>query len=321
MAGDATTTMFVLDNSTNTKLLVDSGAEVSLFPAAPADRAAGAAGPPLAAANGSAIRSYGHRTVQVSLRGQHFTWEFVVADVTTGILGADFLRAHSLLVDLSNQCLVRPDFSVIRGFRARQDRPRISIVCESSCPFRQMLSDRPALTTPVFNAATPPHKVQLHIPTTGPPVFARARRLAPEKLAVARREFQVMQRLGIIRRSTSAWASPLHMVGKNDGGHRPCGDYRRLNNVTVPDKYPIPFLSDSTHFLAGKTVFSKVDLIRGYHQIPVAPEDVPKTAVITPFGLWEFVRTPFGLKNAAQAFQRLMDQVAGDLPFLFIYLD
>ena len=68
-------------------------------------------------------------------------------------------------------------------------------------------------------------------------------------------------------------------------------------------------------------VFSKVDLIRGYHQIPMTVADIPKIAVITPFGLYEFLRMPFGLKNAAQAFQRLMDIVCQGLDFVFIYID
>uniref|UniRef100_A0AAV2LIV6 ribonuclease H n=1 Tax=Knipowitschia caucasica TaxID=637954 RepID=A0AAV2LIV6_KNICA len=130
-----------------------------------------------------------------------------------------------------------------------------------------------------------------------------------------------MERLGIIRRSDSPWASPLHVVPKPDSGWRPCGDYRRLNDATTPDHYPVPHIQDFSVHLAGKSVFSKVDLVRVYHHVPVHPADIPKTAVVTPFGLFEFLRMPFGLKNAAQSFQRLMDSALRDMPFLFVYLD
>lgn len=130
-----------------------------------------------------------------------------------------------------------------------------------------------------------------------------------------------MERLGIVRRSNSPWASPLHMVTKADGGWRPCGDFRCLNNATAPDRYPVPHIQDFSAHLAGTVIFSKVDLVRGYHQVPVHPQDVQKTAVITPFGLFEFLRMPFGLKGAAQTFQHLMDSVLRDMPFLFVYLD
>ena len=91
--------------------------------------------------------------------------------------------------------------------------------------------------------------------------------------------------------------------------------------MTQDDQYPVRQLTDFTSELAGKSIFSKIDLLKGYHQIPVADGDIGKTAVITPFGLFIFPRTPFGLKNAGQDFQRLMDEILGDIPRVFVYID
>ena len=145
--------------------------------------------------------------------------------------------------------------------------------------------------------------------------------LAPSWPLPGQGQFQSMEDLGIIRRSDSPWASPLHVVPKSDGSWRPCGDYRQLNAVTKDDQYPLPHTQDFNGNLVGRSVFSVVDLVRGFHQIPMAPQDIPKTAIITPFGLFEFVRMPFGLKNAAQAFQRLMDGILRGIDFAFVYLD
>ncbi|KII75173.1 Transposon Ty3-I Gag-Pol polyprotein [Thelohanellus kitauei] len=130
-----------------------------------------------------------------------------------------------------------------------------------------------------------------------------------------------MEQLGLVRRSCSPWSSHLHMVPKTSCSCRPCGDYRRLNAMTTPGRYPIPHIHDVVNRLSDSKIFSKIDLVRGYYQIPVANADIPKTAVTTQFGLFEFLRMSFGLRNGAQTFQRLMDSLSQDLPFDYIYLD
>jgi hypothetical protein len=157
----------------------------------------------------------------------------------------------------------------------------------------------------------PLHGVQHTIETQGRPLFAKSRRLDPDKLRIAENEFRALEKMCIVRRSNSGWSSPLHMVPKPDGSFCPCGDYRRLNTVTEDDRYPLPSILDFSSNLAGCTVFSKVDLVKGYHQVPMAEADIPKTAICTPFGLFEYLFMPFGLKNAAQTFQRLMDRLSG----------
>ena len=121
------------------------------------------------------------------------------------------------------------------------------------------------------------------------------------------KELEKLKKRGVIQPSTSPWAAPLVMVWKCCGALRMCLDYCQLNAVTKDVAYPIPHTQDCLDAVAGATLFLMMDITAAYHQIPVAKEDIPKTAFITKYGLYEFKTMPFGLKTAPQTYQRLME--------------
>ena len=130
-----------------------------------------------------------------------------------------------------------------------------------------------------------------------------------------------MEKMGVCSKAASPWASLLRMTPKKDSTWRPCGDYRRLNLTTEPDHYAMPNISDLTFSIGTSRVFSKLDLLKGYFQVPVNPEYAPKTAITTPFGTYVFQYSTFGLRNSGATFQRMMDQIFGHLPHCRVYID
>ena len=182
----------------------------------------------------------------------------------------------------------------------------------------ELINKYPKTERPPQDENTYTHRI-----TTTPtcPLRERFRPLSNERLEAVKKEFSELQEAGTIRRSSSPWASPIHLVTKKDGTLRPCGDYRRLNKVTIHDSYPMPLMRDALYRLSGCSIFSTLDLKKAYHQIPVAECDIQKTAVTTPFGLFEYLFMPFGLRNAAQTFQRHIDTIFADTSFVIAYID
>ena len=135
------------------------------------------------------------------------------------------------------------------------------------------------------------------------------RRLSPKKLEILRVKLQKLQELNLIEPANSLYGRPVYLLPKKDGSYRVTGDFRLLNKQTVPDKYALPLLTDFVDFMSGSKHFSSLDLYKSYHQIEIAKQDIPKTAMVTPLGSYCFRKMPMGLCTDGASFQRLVNDV------------
>jgi hypothetical protein len=162
------------------------------------------------------------------------------------------------------------------------------------------------------------HEIRLQ---TRVPIYSHPYRKSLRERDMLNIEIKKLLDANIIRKSRSPYASPVILVPKKDGSVRMCVDYRRLNLETIPEQWPLPRIADILDNMLGSLWFSTLDLKSGYYQVAMSPASVEKTAFVTPDGHYEFMRLPFGLKNAPSHFSKIMFQALGDLQFVKIYLD
>ena len=317
--------------------MVDSGSSLSVVPVRKEDKKNLDPKFNLRAANGQLIHTFGERLLTVDLGySTPIQWIFTIAEVKDPVIGIDFLTQHDLVLrpgvrtlsSARDGCSTKLFCKKINGVHhlgslsVRVDQSNIPAAA------REILDRYPELSTPQDYKSAPKHTETHSIQTRGPPISCRPRRLDREKGAQVKEILDRMLTDGIIRPSKSPWGSPIHIVPKKSGSWRLVGDYRLLNQVTKRDSYPLPYLRDFANDLHGKTVYTALDLKDAYHSIPLNKEDIEKTALSTPFGLFEYVYLPFGLCTAANSYQRFVDNIfrnlktpSGRKVSLFVYLD
>ncbi|GJZ87784.1 putative reverse transcriptase domain-containing protein [Tanacetum coccineum] len=155
------------------------------------------------------------------------------------------------------------------------------------------------------------------------PVARAPYRLAPSEMKELSKQLQELLEKGFIRPSSSPWGAPVLFVKKKDGSFRICIDYRELNKLTIKNRYPLPRIDDLFDQLQGSSVYSKIDLRSGYHQLRIREEDIPITAFRTRYGHYEFQVMPFGLTNAPAVFMDLMNRVCKPYldKFVIVFID
>ncbi|GJU64112.1 putative reverse transcriptase domain-containing protein [Tanacetum coccineum] len=168
-----------------------------------------------------------------------------------------------------------------------------------------------------------PVEFQIDLIPGAAPVARAPYRLAPSEMKELSEQLQELSDKGFIRPSSSPWGAPVLFVKKKDGSFRMCIDYRELNKLTVKNRYPLPRIDDLFDQLQGSSIYSKIDLRSGYHQLRVRDQDIPKTAFRTRYGHYEFQVMPFGLTNAPAVFMDLMNRVCKPYldKFVIVFID
>ena len=292
--------------------------------------------------SGDSITPKGQYDIPITLTNETLNHKFFILDhLDEGcILGIDFLTHFEVNVDIKNRSI-----TYIKNKKKNTikipELPLYSIIAEvgddsiskfdfSHVPEEHLtkiislLKNHESLFASKMSELGTATMIKHTINTANNPPVKLPLRRTPHTLKKAIKD-QVDEMLvnNIIRESTSPYAAPVVMVPKKEGELRFCIDYRRLNQTTIKDSYPLPRIDDTIDALHGAQYFSTLDLFSGYWQIEIEEVDKPKTAFVCEFGQYEFNRMPFGLTNAPATFQRLMNKILKPVLYIstLVYLD
>ncbi|XP_052724130.1 uncharacterized protein LOC128193964 [Vigna angularis] len=247
------------------------------------------------------------------------------------ILGMDWLSSNRILIDCGNKQLIFPGknedmslslgvlkqdirkgaycFLVMTHMDATQESDHLSQK-NQSVDFL-VVNDFLDVFPEEVPGLPPPREVEFSIDLVSGagPVSIAPYRMAPAELAELKKQIEELLEKQFIRPSASPWGAPVLLVKKKDGSSRLCIDYRQLNKLTIKNKYPLPRIDDLMDQLYGATIFSKIDLRSGYHQILVKTDDVQKTSFRSRYGHYEYVVMPFGVTNTPAIFMDYMNRI------------
>jgi hypothetical protein len=259
------------------------------------------------------------------IRGKFHHLPHLPSDI---VLGNDLLRRYPFTIDLKRGSASLRSPTAVNEVQPTQAQPALQV--SNSPPLspdeeqrlRQFLAEeRPLFDTVRGLTPLAEHEIRLLHPE---PVTQSYRPRNPFMEGIIDEEVDKMLAEGVIEPSDSPWSSPIVLAKKKDGKHRFCIDFRKVNEVTRKDAYPLPFINVILDKLRRARYISTIDLKSGYWQVPVTEASKPITAFTVPSrGLYQFRVMPFGLHSAPATFQRLMDRVIGQEldPYYFAYLD
>ena len=301
---------------------------------------------------GEARANYKCSRVKVHIMGVDFRANLIILK-SSGIdviLGMDWLRACKGVIDCAQQVvtLTNPqgkkmevkmvtstdDTAAEKGRVAEAERIlAATLVDEGTVCVAEgteladvpVVCDFPDVFPEELPGMPPDRDIQFSIdlkPGTAP-ISIRPYRMDVKDLAELKKQIDELLGKGYIRPSSSPWGAPVLFVDKKDGTRRMCIDYRALNEVTIKNRYPLPRIEDLFDQMRGARVFSKIDLRSGYHQLKIRPEDIPKSAFTSRYGLYEFTVMSFGLTNAPAYFMYLMNKVFVEYldKFVVVFID